>query len=93
MIYQSILLSIGADFDSDNIKPLTPFEFIDWVLIPDISMVMIMEDMGVAEDDAIDVMKRSQSYGEVKFPEDDHSEVLNAIRGEVARAVKRRANL
>ncbi|KAJ7018049.1 RTC4-like domain-containing protein, partial [Mycena alexandri] len=66
-----------TSIDSDLIGPLSPRDFIAYILVPEVGMRLILDDMSLdAEADgsqqvAADVMRASASYGVEMFPEED----------------------
>ncbi|KAJ7935204.1 RTC4-like domain-containing protein [Mycena leptocephala] len=62
--------------DPDLVDPLTPNEFIQRILVPEVGMRLVMEDMDLNPDDksdkkrAVTVLRESASYGVAMFPED-----------------------
>ncbi|KAF8132224.1 RTC4-like domain-containing protein, partial [Mycena galopus ATCC 62051] len=62
--------------DPHLVDPLTPNEFIQRILVPEVGMRLVMEDMGLDLDDradkqhAVAVLQESASYGVAMFPED-----------------------
>jgi hypothetical protein len=62
--------------DPDLVDPLTPNEFIQRILVPEVGMRLVMEDMDLNPDNksdkkrAVTVLRESASYGVAMFPED-----------------------
>jgi len=63
-----------ADMDPDSISPLTPTEFVQRILVPEVALRLIMEDKGLGGDggmaEALEILRDSSSYGVAMFPED-----------------------
>ncbi|KAJ7503057.1 RTC4-like domain-containing protein [Mycena galericulata] len=65
-----------ATVDSDLVDPLTPNEFIQRILVPEVGMRLVIEDMSLDVNDrsdkkrAVAVLRESASYGVAMFPED-----------------------
>jgi hypothetical protein len=49
---------------------MTWLGFVDLVLVPDLAMVLIMEDNQLSEEEAVLHMERSWNYGKWHFPKD-----------------------
>ncbi|KAJ7772040.1 RTC4-like domain-containing protein [Mycena maculata] len=62
--------------DADLVDPLTPNEFIQRILVPEVGMRLVMEDMSLDVDNredrqrAVAVLRESAGYGVAMFPED-----------------------
>ncbi|KAJ7132394.1 RTC4-like domain-containing protein, partial [Mycena epipterygia] len=60
----------------DLISPLTPKDFFQLILVPEVGMRLVIQDMDLNVDDeldkerAIDVLEQSSRYGVAMFPED-----------------------
>ncbi|KAF4610432.1 hypothetical protein D9613_006670 [Agrocybe pediades] len=63
-----------ADMDPDLIAPLTPTEFVQRILVPEVALRLIMQDKGLSGDEgmaeALEILRDSSSYGVAMFPED-----------------------
>ncbi|KAI6101201.1 RTC4-like domain-containing protein [Pisolithus sp. B1] len=100
IIHQTLFnLFPPSSFDSSLIKPLTPSEFIQRVLVPETAARLIAQDLGVDMDYAIVTLHESARYGVAMFPdtvgcdgkrvavdEDDEMGVADQIVMERARA-------
>ncbi|KAK4685605.1 hypothetical protein P7C73_g4547, partial [Tremellales sp. Uapishka_1] len=53
-----------------NMQPLTPADFISFVLVPETSVLLIQDHEGVTKAEAIDQWKRSSLYGRWRFRDD-----------------------
>ncbi|EJF64057.1 hypothetical protein DICSQDRAFT_81010, partial [Dichomitus squalens LYAD-421 SS1] len=60
-----------ADFHPDATLPLTPSDFISLVLVPEAAMRLIMEDLSLPRDQAIETLRESVEYGVAMFPVDE----------------------
>ncbi|KAK7057639.1 RTC4-like domain-containing protein [Favolaschia claudopus] len=65
-----------SSIDPDLVSPLTPNEFIQRILVPEVGMRLVMEDMDLNQDRrtdkkrAVAVLRESASYGVAMFPAD-----------------------
>lgn len=63
--------------EPELVRPLTPNEFIQQILVPEVGMRLVIEDMGLNPDSrsdkkqALDVLSESAGYGVTMFPVDD----------------------
>lgn len=62
-----------AQFRPELVSPLTPKEFMQRVLVPEVGVRLIMEDKGLkgqkGKDMALKILRESTSYGVAMFPE------------------------
>ncbi|CAK5282348.1 unnamed protein product [Mycena citricolor] len=77
IINQTLYNSFPLDsINPDLVLPLTPRDFMQRILIPEVGMRLVIEDMNMDVDDADDratavqVLRDSASYGVAMFPED-----------------------
>ncbi|KAJ6497554.1 RTC4-like domain-containing protein [Mycena sanguinolenta] len=77
IIHQTLYDMFPLDtIDPELVNPLTPNEFIQRILVPEVGMRLVMEDMDLTLDDqsdkrrAVAVLRESASYGVAMFPED-----------------------
>ncbi|KAJ7270080.1 RTC4-like domain-containing protein [Mycena haematopus] len=77
IIHQTLYDMFPLDtIDPDLVDPLTPNEFIQRILVPEVGMRLVMTDMDLILDDqsdkqkAVAVLRESASYGVAMFPED-----------------------
>jgi hypothetical protein len=92
-----------TSIDPNKIAPLTPSEFLQQILVPEVGVRLIMEDQGLVGDDAtkiaVQTLRDSASYGVSMFPEDgenpnkDDEELSVADLIVKERAKKRRKEL
>ncbi|KAJ7099513.1 RTC4-like domain-containing protein, partial [Mycena belliarum] len=65
-----------TSIDPDLVDPLTPNEFIQRILVPEVGMRLVIQDMHLDVEDrsdkkqAVAVLRESASYGVAMFPED-----------------------
>lgn len=63
-----------SDIDPLLILPLTPTEFIQRILVPEVALRLIMEDRGLEGEggmkEALEILRESSAYGVAMFPED-----------------------
>lgn len=109
IIHQALFtLFPPSSMDTRLIKPFTPTEFIELVLVPEVAVRLIMEDNDLDPDDkehnlrAVNIMRESAQYGVSMFPDPDtngdkrgvHDGVRNAADDiAVERATARRQEL
>ena len=60
-----------AEFDPDATLPLTPADFITQVLVPETAVHLIMEDLSLPRNKAIQTLRESVEYGVAMFPADE----------------------
>lgn len=78
MIIHQVLYNIFplAAIDPDLVRPLTPNEFIQRILVPEVGMQLVIQDKGLNvatrsdKKRARDVLTESAAYGVAMFPED-----------------------
>ncbi|KAE9399197.1 hypothetical protein BT96DRAFT_820853, partial [Gymnopus androsaceus JB14] len=75
IIHQSLYeLFPPEDMRPDLVSPLSPKEFIDRVLLPEVAVRLIMEDKSLSGSSgarkALQILRDSSSYGVAMFPED-----------------------
>lgn len=58
-----------TSFDPQSITPLTPQDFIQRILVPEAALVLIMEDTGQDQAQAVQTMRESAGYGVAMFPD------------------------
>lgn len=58
------------EVDSAAVRPLTPTEFIQRVLVPEAAVRLVMEDLGQSRARAIRTLRESASYGVAMFPDE-----------------------
>lgn len=58
-----------TSFDPQSITPLTPQDFIQRILVPEAALVLIMEDTGQDQVQAVKTMRESAGYGVAMFPD------------------------
>ncbi|KAK0491856.1 restriction of telomere capping protein 4, partial [Armillaria luteobubalina] len=58
-----------ASIHPDQVKPLTPNEFTQRVLLLEVAARLICQDMGVSPSEAVKILRESSSYGVAMFPE------------------------
>ncbi|KAF8199874.1 RTC4-like domain-containing protein [Mycena galopus ATCC 62051] len=56
---------------SESTAPLTPAQFASWVLVPEAAVLLIMEDLQVEKERAVNIMLESSTYGVFMFPAQD----------------------
>ncbi|KAH9479734.1 hypothetical protein JR316_0008329 [Psilocybe cubensis] len=63
-----------SEIDPQSILPLTPTEFIQRILVPEVALHLIMEDRNLEGDEgmkeALKILRESSAYGVSMFPED-----------------------
>ncbi|KAI0695339.1 RTC4-like domain-containing protein [Cerioporus squamosus] len=64
-----------AEFHPDATLPLTPADFITLVLVPEAAVHLIMEDLSLPRDKAIQTLRESVEYGVAMFPADDEGDL------------------
>ncbi|KAI0794127.1 RTC4-like domain-containing protein [Fomes fomentarius] len=60
-----------ADFHPDATLPLTPSDFIALVLVPEAAVRLIIDDLSLPRDKAIETLRESVEYGVAMFPADE----------------------
>lgn len=76
IIYQTLYnMFPPTEIDPVLISPLTPTEFIQRILVPEVALHLIMEDQNLENDEdgmkeALEILRDSSSYGVAMFPED-----------------------
>lgn len=71
IIHQTLFnLFPPASIHPDQVKPLTPNEFTQRILVPEVAARLIRQDMGVSASKAVKILRESASYGVAMFPED-----------------------
>ncbi|RDB15822.1 hypothetical protein Hypma_003620 [Hypsizygus marmoreus] len=66
-----------TSIDPNSVAPLTPNEFVQRILVPEVGARLIMEDMELDEgrmEDAVQILRESASYGVAMFPADEGEE-------------------
>ena len=58
-----------TSFEPQSITPLTPQDFIQRILVPEAALVLIMEDTGQDQAQAVQTMRESAGYGVAMFPD------------------------
>ncbi|KAI9440454.1 RTC4-like domain-containing protein [Lactarius indigo] len=58
-----------SSFDARSVAPLTPQDFIQRVLVPEVALALIMEDTGQDRIQAVRTMRESAGYGVAMFPD------------------------
>ncbi|KAJ6581011.1 RTC4-like domain-containing protein [Mycena capillaripes] len=75
VIIHKTLYRLFADHTNpDLVHPLTVREFISRVLVPEVGMRLIMEDMSLETNMAVEVLRASASYGVSMFPDEGDTE-------------------
>lgn len=70
IIYQTIYnLFPPTEIDPISVLPLTPQEFIQRILVPEVAVELIIKDMGQTRDLAIKTLRESVEYGVAMFPD------------------------
>ena len=62
-------------FDPGLAAPLTPAEFIQRILVPEAALSLIMDDMNLDRDTALETLRESNRYGVAMFPSLDKPRV------------------
>ncbi|KAH9921093.1 RTC4-like domain-containing protein, partial [Amylocystis lapponica] len=71
IIHQTIYnLFPPTSFDPNATLPLTPTDFIQFILVPEAAVMLIMEDLGQGRTASIDTLRDSAGYGNAMFPDD-----------------------
>ncbi|PBK65910.1 hypothetical protein ARMSODRAFT_1087149 [Armillaria solidipes] len=71
IIHQTLFnLFPPASIHPDQVKPLTPNEFTQRILVPEVAARLIRQDMRVSPSKAVKILRESASYGVAMFPED-----------------------
>jgi hypothetical protein len=58
-----------------NTAPLYPSQFITWILMPQVGLLLIQEDLGESEVAALKTMRDSAEYGVGMFPYEENSNI------------------
>jgi hypothetical protein len=58
-----------------NTAPLYPSQFITWILVPQVGLLLIQEDLGESEVAALKTMHDSVQYGVGMFPYEENSNI------------------
>ncbi|KAG1770154.1 RTC4-like domain-containing protein [Suillus placidus] len=58
-----------SSFDASSISPLSPAEFVQLVLVPEVAVGLIMQDLHLDRDEAIITLRESSQYGVGMFPD------------------------
>lgn len=58
-----------SDFDPNLTVPLTPNEFVQRILVPEVATALIMQDMDLDKREAIRTLRDSAAYGVAMFPD------------------------
>lgn len=78
--------------DPDPISPLTPTEFIQRILVPEVAVALIMEDMNVSKKRAMKTLRESVQYGVAMFPDASNEDDEDGM-GAADEIVKERARI
>lgn len=70
IIHKTLYKLFTDNTNPDLVHPLTVREFISRVLVPEVGMRLIMEDMSLERNMAVEVLRASASYGVSMFPDD-----------------------
>src|ERR1700721_573807 len=80
-----------------NTHPLTPADFIQQILVPQVGLLLIQDDLKLSQRDALQAMRESVQYGVAMFPhgggDRDGEEMDVADRMMMERARRRRKEL
>ena len=71
-----------AGFHPDATLPLTPADLISLVLVPEAAVRLIMEDLSLPRDEAIETLRESVEYGVAMFPVDEGEGETGSVKGE-----------
>lgn len=84
---------LSQSFNSQRFEPLTGMDqFAEWILVPEISVELIMQDLGLTREEAMKTRRESIAYGLGMFRDDENGDnIVSDIMQEVAR--KRREEL
>ncbi|TDL24011.1 hypothetical protein BD410DRAFT_132480 [Rickenella mellea] len=79
-----------STMNADLVSPLTPTEFIQHILVPEVGVALIRQDLDINTLEAIKVLRKSSQYGVAMFPhldnkEDDVGEELVRERARIRR--------
>lgn len=73
--FSLILQTIKAMFNTEDIDnacvPLDANTFFEMVLVPEVAVLLIMEDTLMGREEAIEILKESREYGSAMFPDDE----------------------
>lgn len=73
-----------TDIPEMKTTPLTGEQFLRLILVPEVSISLIMEDLGQTRSEALRTRSASVRYGEETFPEGDNEVVDEILRRRVA---------
>ncbi|EAU90075.2 hypothetical protein CC1G_08348 [Coprinopsis cinerea okayama7 len=78
-----------SSFDLDSISPLSPEEFTQKILVPEVGLRLIMEDRNLhgpaGEKSALQILRESSAYGVAMFPADAGDEGVETSRAKKQR--------
>ncbi|KAJ2936028.1 hypothetical protein H1R20_g1066, partial [Candolleomyces eurysporus] len=86
MMLQQMFPSESVDLAS--VKPLSWNDMIDKFLVPEAAVLLIMEDMSLLWEDAVDVLHASRVYGNAAHPSNDEHPAVLAARPPIDIRVK-----
>ena len=70
-----------AGFHPDATLPLTPADFISLVLVPEAAVRLIMEDLSLLREEAIETLRESVEYGVAMFSVDEGEGETGSAKG------------
>lgn len=86
--------------DASKTHPLTPADFIQRILVPQVGLLLIRDDLGLSVEDALTTMRESVQYGVAMFPhggaeggDKDEEEMGIADQMVMEQAIRRRKEL
>jgi hypothetical protein len=79
------LLFPDHSLDLEHYKPVSWDALIHEVLLPEVTIALIREDLGLDRESAIKTMRKSQKFGSIFHPEDDDSPHIKRVRHIVKR--------
>jgi hypothetical protein len=66
-----------SGLDTISIAPIEPNDFLLRVMVPEATLLLIMEDMDVSHEGALEILRKSRQYGLARYPEQDNSDQVD----------------
>lgn len=95
IIFQTLCkLFPPGSLEPSKTHPLSPMDFIHYVLVPQVGLMLIQEDLHLSSEEALKTMRESRRYGVAMFPhESDFDKIDAADEVTIEQARKRRREL
>jgi hypothetical protein len=85
MILQELFPPSSVDLSS--VKPLSWYDTIERFLLPEVAVLLIMDDMDALWEDAVEILHESRLYGNMINPCDDDHPAVVAVRQQALKTV------